>query len=245
MLMTMDAGLDRLGDRRDHRLGVGRRDDDQVVFLRDEVLDRVDLRGEVALVLHADGLEVELVRVLGGVGLSARLHLLEEFVGQRLLHQADLRLVGRERRRQAAGENRDRSGRSGDDEAAARDAVDERCRNRFVRLGHLLLPLRLVIGRLKRLRGRAFDPRLGFLSGARSSRKAILPLFAPSGSIGKAGIVRRPSARDAEASAAAEDLHGLARLCRHGDSERDARQAAVADPQATGRVETAASGFGC
>ena len=120
----LDAVLHRLGDRRDHRLRVGRRDDDDVVFLRDEILDRVDLRGEVTFVLHADRLEIELVAVLGGVGLSARLHLLEELVGKRLHHQADLRLVGRERRLQASGQNRGRADGAGHDETAAREAAE-------------------------------------------------------------------------------------------------------------------------
>ena len=115
----LDARLQRLGDRRDHRLRVRRRDDDDVVFLGDEVLDGVDLRGEVALVLHADRLEVELVGVGGGVFLRAGLHLLEEFVGERLHHQADLRLVGGEGGIQAAGQDGGRAERSGGDEAAA------------------------------------------------------------------------------------------------------------------------------
>ena len=116
MLITLTPAFSALAIGVTIAFEFGRRDDDDVVFLGDEVLDRVDLRGEVALVLHADRLEVELVGVGGGVFLRARLHLLEELVGERLHHQADLRLVGGEGRRQAAGKDRDRPGRAGDDE---------------------------------------------------------------------------------------------------------------------------------
>ena len=79
---------------------------------RPQVLEHLlDLGGEIALVLHADGLEVELVCVFGGVRLGARLHLLEELVGERLHDQADFGLVGRISEGRAPGEDRRRSGR--------------------------------------------------------------------------------------------------------------------------------------
>ncbi len=118
----LDAGFHRLGDRRDHRLRIRRRDDDDVVFLGDEVLDRVDLRGEVALVLHADRLELELVGVRRRVFLRARLHLFEELVGQRLHNEPDFRLLGRTRSAQASGQNRRRAEHAGDGESAAGQA---------------------------------------------------------------------------------------------------------------------------
>ena len=94
----LDAGLERPGDGLDHGLGVGRGDDDDVELLGDVVLDGADLGGEVTLVLHAHGLEVEDVGVLGRVRLGAGLHLLEELVGQALHDQADLGLVAELRR---------------------------------------------------------------------------------------------------------------------------------------------------
>jgi len=84
------ARVERLLDGLDHGLGVGRGDDDDVELLGDVVLDGLDLGREVTLVLHAHGLELEEVGVLGGEGLGAVVHLLEELVGQRLHDEADL-----------------------------------------------------------------------------------------------------------------------------------------------------------
>jgi hypothetical protein len=94
----LDAGVQRSLDGLDHRLRVGGCDDDDVELLGDVVLDGRDLRGEVLLVLHAHGLEVEDVRLGGRVVLGTRVHLLEELVGQRLHDQTDLGLVPELRR---------------------------------------------------------------------------------------------------------------------------------------------------
>ena len=76
------AGFQRFRDRGDHRFGIGRSDDNDVIFLGDEVFDRVDLRGEIALIFHSNRLEVEFVGVRGRIFVRARLHLLKELVRQ-------------------------------------------------------------------------------------------------------------------------------------------------------------------
>jgi hypothetical protein len=72
---------------------IGGRDHDDVELLRDEIFHGIDLCGEVAFVLHPDSAELELIRVLPGVFFCPGLHLLEEFICQRLHDEADLRLL--------------------------------------------------------------------------------------------------------------------------------------------------------
>ena len=50
---------------------------------------RIDLRSEIALVFHADGLKLKLITMFGGVFFRTGLHLLEELIRQRFHHQTD------------------------------------------------------------------------------------------------------------------------------------------------------------
>ena len=105
----------------------------------DEVLDRVHLRGKVALILHADCGKGEFVAVLRGIFFRARLHLPEELICQRFHHQPDFRLVLRKGRHGRQKQAASRQGR-GPDDLPPRVGKGTPSRRRY-KLNHLFPPI--------------------------------------------------------------------------------------------------------